>query len=174
MPLTSYTAGDVLTAASLNANLAVAAGGQKAVFNETQAAGTQSGASVASSFQKRTLNTTVVNTITGCTLTSSVIELPAGTYTATAFAPFHDSESIKIRLRNTSDNTDAIMGVTGFSGNEGTFNAVLQGVFTIAATKNFELQYYVSLGQLTNGLGQRLNVAGIDEVYATIEIVQIA
>ena len=83
MPLTTYTAGEVLTAASLNANLVFAAANPTAptiaIFNETQAANTAGGSSVATTYTKRTLNTTVTNGI-GATLTSSVIALLAGTY----------------------------------------------------------------------------------------------
>ena len=57
-----------------------------AIFNETQASGTNGGTSVATTFTKRTLNTTVINNI-GATLTASVIALTAGTYEVFAMSP---------------------------------------------------------------------------------------
>jgi hypothetical protein len=111
MALTTYTAGEVLTAASLNDNFTFAAANPTApataIFNETQSASTAGGTSVTGSFIKRTLNTTIVNEIASATLTSSVISLPAGTYLVTAVAPLYGSDTIKIRLRNTTDSTTA-------------------------------------------------------------------
>jgi hypothetical protein len=90
MPLTTYTSGEVLTAASLNANFAFAAlNSSVAIFNETQASGTAGGTTVATTFTKRVLNTTVYNTITGCSIASSVITLPAGTFYIEASSPLY-------------------------------------------------------------------------------------
>ena len=81
MALTTYVSGTVLTAASLNDNfnyaVTVPAAPDTAIFNETQASGTNGGSSATGSFIKRTLNTTTVNTITGCSIAASVITLPA-------------------------------------------------------------------------------------------------
>ena len=77
---TAFVAGNVLEASQLNGVVDNFA--DIAIFNETQASGTQGGTNVAATWTKRTLNTTVVNNIGSCTLTSSVISLPAGTYNA--------------------------------------------------------------------------------------------
>ena len=142
-----------------------------AIFNETQASGTQGGTSVAATFTKRTLNTTVINNI-GATLTASVIALTAGTYEVFAMSPHLVPNSMVIRLRNTTDGTTTVAGVNNYtaaSGNGGGY-AQLDGVFTITATKNFEVQYYVSNAQAGNGLGVAVGAAGVSEIYTQITI----
>jgi hypothetical protein len=150
-------------------------GGGIAIFNETQAAGTNGGSSTTGSFLIRTLNTTVVNTITGCSIASSVITLPAGTYYVSAQAPFLETTSLKLRLRNTTDSTDAIIGMTLYmSSGAGAGNTgLLNGYFTIAGTKDFELQYRVSTSQATFGLGVGANF-GVSEIYSQIQIEKVA
>ena len=80
---TAFVAAQVLTAAQLNG--VVDNFQDIAIFNETQATNTAGGASVATTYTKRTLNTTIVNNI-GATLTASVIALVAGTYTVEAIS----------------------------------------------------------------------------------------
>jgi hypothetical protein len=176
MPLTTYTAGEVLTAASLNANFSFAAGGGFAIFNETQAINTNGGSSVANTFTKRVLNTTNVNTITGCSIASSVITLPAGSYYVTGSAPFHQTVGTRIRLQNTTDSTTAILGQNCIlaSGENVDYGATLLGYFTIAASKNFELQYYVTAAVASTGLGRANNMGSMSEVYGEISIQKVA
>jgi hypothetical protein len=176
MPLTTYTAGEVLTAASLNANFSFAAGGAPmAIFNETQAANTAGGTNTTGSFIKRTLNTTVVNDITGCSIASSVITLPAGTYYVWGNAPFYRTGRAQLRLRNTSDSTNAVIGQSAYYVTAYEVQGVSQlvGYFTIAASKNFELQAYTQTSEATFGLGLAMNF-GVSEVYSQISITKVA
>ena len=175
MPLTTYTAGQVLTASSLNANFSFAASGAPmAVFNETQASNTAGGGSTSGSFIKRVLNTTVANTITGCSLASSVITLPAGTYYVFATAPCYESRRGVIRLQNTTDATTVATSQSGFFdiGQQGDQN--LMAYFTITGNKNFEIQYQVQFSVATNGLGVAMNFAGSSEIYTQITITKVA
>lgn len=145
---------------------------QLAIFNETQANGTQGGASVATTFTKRTLNTTVTNNI-GASIASSVITLTAGTYRVFCMSPFYNVTGVATRLRNTSDSTTTLSSVnTYFAGNSGGYSQ-LEGVFTITATKNFEVQYYCNTAIATNGLGVALS-GGISEIYTQITIAKVA
>lgn len=145
-----------------------------AIFNESQAANTQGGASIASAYTKRTLNTSVINNI-GATLTSSVIALLAGTYKVYAMSPFWQVGGVAIRLRNTTDSSTTVAGVNNYvsaSSGAGCY-AQLDGTFTITATKNFEVQYYCTAAQATNGLGVAINSAGVSEIYTQITIEKI-
>jgi hypothetical protein len=152
----------------------VAAAQTIAIFNETQASATAGGTSVATTYTKRTLNTTVINNI-GATLTSSVIALVAGTYRVFAMSPFFNPTAVSIRLRNTTDSTTTIAGVNNYSGptsGAGCY-AQLDGTFTITGTKNFEVQYFCNNGVATNGLGVNLSSAGVSEIYTQITIVKV-
>ena len=174
VPVT-FVAGAVLTAAQLNSNFSYLDNGtQVASFAEYQASGTQGGASVTGSFIKRTLNTTITNTISGCTLTSSVIALPAGTYSVTAFSAFFATTNTQIILRNTTDSTTAITGPNIFNqvAGQGSATATLTGTFTITGTKNFELQYRCNTATATNGLGTAVSF-GTSECYSQISINRI-
>ena len=145
-----------------------------AIFNETQSAATDGGTSVTGSFIKRTLNTTVQNGITGCSIASSVITLAAGTYLVQAQSPFVASSSTKIKLRNTTDSTDAVIGESDYmAASNGGVTASLLGYFTIAGNKNFELQYRVSTALVTFGLGVANNF-GVSEIYSSITITKVA
>jgi len=170
---TDFVSGAVLEAAQLNDVLDNFQ--DIAIFNETQAQNTAGGTSTATTWTKRTLNTTIVNNI-GATLTTSVIELVAGTYVVDAVSPFLAGAEVGIRLRNTTDSTTAIQGTNTYLNPTGIVGgyAQLNGLFTIAATKNFELQYYVTSGRATNGLGIQLNATGVSETYSVIKIQRVA
>jgi len=152
--------------------VASAAAGGVASFTEYQASGTAGGASVSGSFIKRTLNTTLTNTITGCTLTSSVIALPAGTYTIEVTSAFTAPNELQIKLRNTTDSTDTIFGVNEYMPSNGV-TASLSGSFTIAATKNFEIQYRVGTAKAGDGLGINLNYT-TSNCYTSCTITKVA
>jgi hypothetical protein len=148
---------------------------QVAVFNETQTSGTLSGTATGGSFAKRTLNTTVGNTITGCSISSSVITLPAGTYLVNAYGPTYVTNRTKLKLRNTTDSTDTLIGTSEFvqSGSSNAATATLQGMFTISASKNFELQQYFQTTSNNEGLGVATS-ASVSEIYASIRIEKIS
>jgi len=170
---TPFVSGDVLTAAQLND---VVDNFQAfAIFNETQATGTQGGASIASAFTKRTLNTTITHNI-GASIASSVITLLAGTYKVSCISPFYNVTGVTVRLRNTSDSTTTINGVNNYvaSSSDAGCYAQFEGIFTIAATKNFEVQYLCNTATATNGLGVAMTGSAASEIYTQITIQQIA
>lgn len=171
---TDFVSGNVLTAAQLNGVLDNFS--DIAIFNETQASNTAGGTSTANAWTKKVLNTTVANTITGCSIASSVITLTAGTYIVQANAPFYKSDEVKLKLRNTTDSTDTVLGISGYSGSGDNVNYItnLTGYFTITGSKNFELQYYLKTASATYGLGIAFNVASISEIYATLQLTQVA
>ena len=136
--------------------------------------GTSGGNTVAATWTKRSLNTTIgSNTISGSSVSSDVITLPVGTYRIFAISIFLGSNT-KIRLRNTSDAITALVGTSLVSTSAQTASNVnnLLGIFTIASTKNFELQYY-SGNALTNGLGSPAS-SGEVEIYSIVELWKLA
>jgi len=147
-----------------------------AIFNETQANNTSAGTFTSGSYVKRVLNTTVVNQITSCTLTSSVISLPAGTYQVFLTAPAMQVGRHQTRLRNTTDSTDIALGSSEFSNNgldDGCTISNLQTVFTLTATKNIEVQHRCEATKATFGLGLASNF-GNNEIYTQITITKLS
>ena len=179
MPLTTYTAGEVLTAASLNDNfnyaVTVPAAPATAIFNESQASGTNGGSNATGSYVKRTLNTTVINTITGCSIASSVITLPAGTFLVYASAPGFEVGSHKIRLQNMTASTTLQLGTSSYneSINDVQTTSVLQAYFTLATSSTIEVQHRFGVVKAANGLGAAAGF-GDSEVYSQIQIQKVA
>ena len=143
-----------------------------AYLREEQVSGTAGGTSVATTWTKRTLNTEVADTGSHVTTAASVMTLLAGTYRVCARSPFSGAQAARLRLRNTSDSTTTLLGiVTETVTNQGN-TAHLAGRFTIAATKNFELQYFCTVSTATVGLGRAITGAGETEVHSEIEFIR--
>jgi hypothetical protein len=169
---TAFVSGAVLTAQQLNDTVDNFA--DIAIFNETQASGTNGGAATTGSWQKRTLNTTVVNNITGCSIASSVVTLPAGTYRVRGTSPALSVGSHKNRLQNTTAATTTIAGTTQYVNTAVQSQSEFDVVFTIATTSNFELQHFVQTTIATNGFGGAAGFASTSEVYSILFIQRVA
>lgn len=148
-------------------------GTQIAIFRDEKTSGTAGGTSTAGTTAARTLNTTHVNTITGCSLASNQITLTAGTYRIHATAPAFICDKHKLRWYNVTDASYSIEGTSSYSDastNVVQTDANLVGRFTIAGTKVFELRHYIQSGRATNGLG--VTIGQGTEVYAQVEIIK--
>lgn len=171
---TDFVSGAVLTADQLNSVLDNFS--DIAIFNETQASGTAGGATATGSFIKRTLNTTVVNNITGCSIASSVVTLPAGTFLMYASAPFYQCGEVKIRLQNTTAATTIGFGTNGFFDNTANISGIsnVMTATTLSVSSTVELQYRAALVRATAGLGNVNSFGGNSEIYSQLVIVRIA
>ena len=170
---TDFVSGAVLTAAQLNGVVDNFA--DIAIFNETQASGTNGGTFTSGSYLKRTLNTTVVNNITGCSIASSVITLPAGTFYVSAAAPNFDVSDNKTKLRNTTAGTDIAIGVSSYvaNGENVVGTNQLLTLFVLTGSTNIELQHRCAVTKNTNGFGKATSF-GDSEIYSQITIVRVA
>jgi hypothetical protein len=146
-----------------------------AIFNETQASGTAGGTFTSGSYVKRTLNTTVVNNITGCSIASSVITLPAGTYQVFASAPAFRVDNHKLRLQNTTAATTIQIGSSEYTLNttEVVTNSLLNAYFTLSVSSTIELQHRCATTRATNGLGVPTSFTD-NEIYSQITITKVA
>jgi len=147
-----------------------------AIFQDQRSSGTSHGNLTAGAFTKRTLNTTVVNNITGCSLASSVITLTAGSYLISAYATFYRTNLFQLRLRNTTASTTLQTGLNGLAdtddANGDVQNGLLNGYITLTSSTNLELQYYADININTNGGGVATSYG--TEVYASLTIQQVA
>lgn len=142
---------------------------------DEKSSGTDGGTATSGSYETRDLNTSVTNTVTGASLSSNQVTLPAGTYYIEASAPGFRCDNHKLRFQNVTDASTAIIGpVEANSGGVaiGT-RAFLHGRVTIAGSKAFELQHRVAVTRSTDGHG---NAAGFGdtEAYAEVRIWKIA
>lgn len=136
---------------------------------------------VATTWTKITLNTEVVNQITGSSLASSVISLPAGTYKFRAnYNITANQSSARIRLRNTTAGSTEVLGINTYGDEEGNTDKVthhnhLSGLFTLGATSDLELQYYLtSIGGFSGLTLGNATTSGEQEVYADVWIEKVA
>lgn len=142
------------------------------VLQEQQPNGTQAGASVAGAYQTRVLNIKLIDTDGICTLLANQFTLPAGTYRCWAGAPGLSILRHRVRIRNISDGTTALLGKGAYddTGQEGF--AMVSGIFTIADSKTFELQHYTQTAIAVNGLGIAVS-SGETEIFSQVELQKV-
>lgn len=140
---------------------------------DEKASGTSGGNSTATTYHDRTLNTVVVNTIPGASLSSNQVTLSQGVYEFYARAVHYGSVGgTRLSLYNVTDSTVIITGDTGI-GSGVVVAAICEGRFTISGQKVIKLRHYTS-NAVTDGLGSPSNVPGVPEVYASLIIRKVA
>lgn len=141
---------------------------QHAEFQNQQADSGGSGETFsATTWTARHLNTTISNTISGASLGSNQVTLPAGTYTLNAFARIYIASgggAATIRLRNVTDSTTALVGPWIPAASGGDVTQQLQGTFTLSASKTLELDAYENATGTSTG-GSVYGGSGEVEVY---------
>ena len=142
---------------------------------DEKANNTSGGTATSGSFFTRTLNTVMTNEISGASLASNQITLPAGTYYIQASAPVYASEQHKMKLRNTTDSSDTIVGTSEYNYSPSVVQTVsfLSGRFTISAQKVFEIQHRVGSTTAGQGAGIASNYSMV-EVYTDVQIWKVA
>ncbi len=138
-------------------------------------AGTDSQTLSNSGANTRVLDTVKTNEITGASLSSNEITLPAGTYFCLASAPAYLTSNHQCRLFNTTDNADVLEGTTEHAWNNGyvTTHSFLRGRFTISGTKGFTLRHYVGQTRNDSGGGTGFTAGGSKNIYAEVMIWKI-
>lgn len=141
--------------------------------SDQKASGTGGGTSVASDItQTRTLNTTEVNTISGASLATNTITLPAGTYLFMARVPAQlTSASHKAFLYNSSDATYTGIG-SSMVGAGSSNDSVISGQFSISAQKNYTIRHWTGTAT-AGGLGGAASTGQV-EVYTEVQIWKVA
>ncbi len=142
---------------------------------DQKAANTAGGSSSETSWHTRDLNTVLTNEISGASLASDQITLPAGTYEIEANTRSHRGGAHRAVLYNVTDSAYEIIGTSTFA-NVGGFvenQTFVLGQFTISETKIFELRHYITVAVPTNGLGWANNDGSV-EIYSDVIIRQTA
>jgi hypothetical protein len=138
--------------------------------------GTAGGDFTSGAWQTRTLNTSLTNEISGASLSSNQIILPSGTYYIHASAGAYSVDRHKLKLRNTTDSSDTLIGTAEQCENAGTVSnrSFVIGRFTIGAQKTFELQHRCTTTITGNGFGLSSTFGTEIEVYADVQIWKVA
>lgn len=145
---------------------------QFAYFEDQKAAGTNGGAG-STSYATRTLNTEVYNGITGVSLSSNQVSLPAGTYLIEATAPALRVNNHKCRIYNASTAAAIAYGTSEFcavgSGPIVVNRSTVVTRLTVASTTLIELQHRLDTATNNADYGTAANMTGV-EVYSTMKI----
>jgi len=144
-----------------------------ATFVDEKSNGTGGGSFTSGAWRTRTLQTTKGNTISGCSLSSNQIVLPAGTYNVQAAACVVGTvNSHQLKIYNITDSADILLGLTHYAPTDDVGDtAHLKGSFTLAAQKTIELQHRAQTTKNTYGFGIQASF-GNAEVYAAITIIK--
>lgn len=139
---------------------------------DEKAAGTNGGTFTSGAWQTRVLNTTKTNTITGASLASNQISLPAGSYWIEAQAPAYQVQAHIAKLYNVTGTADVLIGTTQQSSNTSavTNASTVTGAFTLTGTTTLELQHRGNLSQTNTGFGVASPGFGVVEVYSRVVI----
>ena len=142
-------------------------------LTDQRSSGTLGGgaSSSGSNWYPRTLNTVSGDSWFLNSLSSNTFQLQPGHYTIFAQAHFMNTNLTRIKLYDTSNSKDVVIGMSSYisaSAGTGPF-ASLNGSFVITANTNFELHYRVSNTNSTNDLGQN-DSFGVNEIYANVRI----
>lgn len=136
--------------------------------------GTTAGSSVVG-VNTRTLNTVVVNTIPGASLSGNQVTLPAGTYRVYG-NPAAISNLQRACLYNVTDAAVAIVGCgpNGFNSgtsDPGTVVSEIRGRITINAPKVFEIRHWTDTAGVF-GSASNHAATGSVEVYTSLEFIK--
>jgi hypothetical protein len=144
---------------------------------EQQPTNTAGGSCAATTWNGRSLNTLVTNTISGAVSSGGGINLPDGTYYIAATATAYAVNAHKIRIQNSNTNTTLLLGTSEFMTNTlgVTSRSFVSGRITLSGgPTNIRLEHYTQSARATNGLGLATNATGYAEVYAIMEIWKLA
>lgn len=137
--------------------------------------GTHGGTSSAG-MNDRTLNTLLINDISGASLASNLITLPAGTYDIFAESAYNPGEANDIGLVMVRSSADVILlkglAETKRAGEYAAHNGIARGRVVLAAPTDIKITCYCTYGFNSVGLGEAAGVAP-HEIYTNITITKV-
>lgn len=144
------------------------------LLQDQKASGTEGGAvGTANSWVTRTLNTKVRDDTGSVTLSSNTFTLPAGTYVVLGSSPYIQISRVQTRLYNVTDSAAAIIGTVEYSAPaaaQASCRSVINGTVTIASTKTFRIDYWVTATNANTYAQGGAVTTGSVEVYTTIQL----
>lgn len=146
-----------------------------AKLSDTKTANTGGGTFTSGAWQTRVINTEDSDVDNIVSVSGNQFTLVSGTYLIRATAPAYAVDRHKARLRNMTDSSTTLVGSSAYSSNvySSAEPSIIEGRFTIAAAKAFEIQHQCQTTVATLGFGVESNF-GESEVYTIIELWKIA
>ena len=142
---------------------------------DQKASNTAGGTFTSGAWRTRVLNTEIENTITGASLATNQITLPAGTYRVRSRAPGYKVSVHRTRLQNITGGTTIGYGSScSANASDATqTDSVLWITFTVAIETIIELQHRCSSTTATLGFGTQFGFEGV-EIYSEVIVERIA
>ena len=136
---------------------------------------TNGGTFTQGAWRTRVLNTEVTDQPAACSLAANRFTLLAGTYIINASAPAFDVNHHQLKLRNITDGSDEIIGLQEYARVATIMGerAFLNGLFTIASSKVFEIQHICETTKTTNGFGTAGSFS-VGEIYTDVQLWKVA
>ncbi len=143
-------------------------------LHDSKATTTAGGSTTTGSWLTRTI-TEDIDDGDNVSVASNQITLEAGTYDCLITCPIYKGDQHQARLYNITDGSTTLVGTNAFSNNADNVqnSSVIQGRFTIAVQKVFEIQHRVTVAEATNGFGLA-NSFGENEIYTVAEFWKVA
>jgi hypothetical protein len=168
------------TTAFVKAAIAAAGGGGGGLYDglmivQDQRSSGTGGGRADPRYAKRTLQTIVENSITGASLASDLITLPAGSYQVSGWGAFYRVSEATIHLKDSSDTTRYVRGslvnqanadVSGF--------CPIDGYFTLGSSTALGLWYDTDGDNGGTDLGLARSAFGGSEVHCSLTFLKLA
>lgn len=140
---------------------------------DIKGSGSNGGTFTSGAWRTRELNT-LTGSITGASLASDQVTLPAGTYKITGYAPAASVDGHQAQLYNASDSSTAIYGSSELAqtSTSTSTKSFIDDTITIASSKVFEVRHRCTVTRATDGLGKAASFGS--EVYTTLVIQKLA
>lgn len=164
------TAGVITSSAKISSTLALES--PMAIFEDQKAQNTAGGTFTSGANRTRDINTTVVNSITGCSLAANQITLPAGKYYIIWRAPAHGVGLHQTFLYNITGSVELKRGSSmNALASDTDSDSNGEYILTNAAPMAIELRHVCGTTRATVGFGTNCNF-GI-EVYSRVTIFKL-
>lgn len=137
---------------------------------DEKSSGTAGGTFTQGAQRRRDLTTVKTNEISGASLSSHQVTLPAGRYYAEFSCPAVSCENNQARLQDVTNAATLILGSceVADSGARVAVRSLGSGRFTLADDAALELQHYCTSTKTTNGFGQPADIT--TEIYSILRI----
>lgn len=133
--------------------------------------GTSGGSTTGNAWQTRDINTVVHNNITGASLSSHRVSLPAGRYYIRATIPVYAGNLSRAALYNNTSSAYLLYGPSAradFTANV-FMSQVVDGEITLTGPSAIELRMWVQTSY-ASGMGIATSTPGVPEIYSEIRI----
>ena len=147
-----------------------------AVFQDIKDVGISGGTASVGTWMTRDLNTQIINTISGCSLSENRFILPPGAYLLIGRGPLYCSGYSTARFFNYS--TSSYQGSNGSTVRSTTASGDVQHAWVfcwqnIDSSYSYELRQHFTIAISANGLGPARNYGGLAEVFSEVVIVRL-